>query len=425
MNHFQYINGEMHCEDVPMRAISEAVGTPTYVYSAATLRRHFRVFDEALKDVPHLICYSVKACPNIAVLRLLANEGSGFDVVSAGEIHRLREAGADTTKVVFSGVGKRPDEMAVALHAGIHAFNVESPAELEMLNQVALTEGLTAPVSLRVNPDVDPKTHPYIATGLKSSKFGIPWQNAVEIYDHAGTLSGLKVVGLDCHIGSQLTTLDPFLAAVDRMLELVVELRGRGHNISSLDLGGGLGITYADETPPHPRELAKAVTAHTEGYNLKLLFEPGRVIVGNAGVLLMKVLYRKSTESKEFVIVDAAMNDSIRPALYGAYHEVRAVDQAAQNAAHETVDVVGPICESGDFFAKDRAVAHAEPGDLLTLMSAGGYGFSMASNYNSRTRAAEVLVIGDQFHVIRKRETLADLTRGEAIPSELLIGVQH
>ena len=419
MNHFEYVNGELHCEGVALSRIAAEVGTPAYVYSQATLTRHFTVFDDALSDVPHLICYSVKACSNIAVIKLLGSLGSGFDVVSGGEIHRLKAAGVDTRNVVFSGVGKTPEEMRIGIEANIHAFNVESEAELRALSQVAVSMGRQAPVSVRVNPDVDPQTHPYIATGLKQSKFGIPWEEAVATYALAASLPGINVVGLDCHIGSQLTTLDPFLEAVDRMLALVVLLREKGHNISSLDLGGGLGITYEDETPPHPRELARAVTERTAGYGLTLLFEPGRVIVGNAGIFLSKVLYTKSNDSKHFIIVDGAMNDAIRPALYGAFHEIRPVSEASVNGARVVADVVGPICESGDFFAKDRELPPLSADDLLVLMSAGGYGFSMSSNYNSRPRVPEILVHGDTYSVIRRRERIEELTALESIPDWL------
>ncbi|MBT9556489.1 MAG: diaminopimelate decarboxylase, partial [Myxococcales bacterium] len=368
-------------------------------YSSATITRHYKVFDDALAGAPHQIHYSVKANSNIAILRLLADLGAGFDVVSAGEIYRLEIAGAPLDRVVFSGVGKTAAEMRYALQRGIHAFNVESEAELELLSSVASAMGLEAPVSLRVNPDVDPQTHPYIATGLRESKFGIPWQRAEASYARAAALPGIRVVGVDCHIGSQLTSLAPFLDAVDRMLELATRLRAAGLPIEDLDLGGGLGITYRDEAPPHPDDLARAIIERTRGCGMKLLFEPGRVIVGNAGVLLMSVLYQKTSEARRFVIVDAAMNDAIRPALYGAYHAIRPVRES--DAAEDTVDVVGPVCESGDFFAKQRGLTPVAPGDLLALMSAGAYGFSMSSNYNARPRAAEVLVRGGRYDVVR------------------------
>ena len=420
MNHFTYQGGQLHCEGVPLARIAEAVGTPTYVYSSATLTRHFRVFDEALAPVAHQIHYSVKACSNIAILRLLHNLGAGFDVVSAGEIYRLLAAGIPTDKVVFSGVGKTTAEMRFGLEHGIHAFNVESEAELETLSTVAQGLGLRAPVSLRVNPEVDAQTHPYIATGLRESKFGIPWERALATHARAAELPGVRIVGLDCHIGSQISSLAPFLETVDRMLELAARLRADGHAIEDLDLGGGLGITYNAETPPHPDEFAAAVVARTAGSGLRLLFEPGRVIVGNAAVMLMRVLHRKSSSARQFVIVDAAMNDAIRPALYGAFHAIDPVSEPGQADVSEVVDVVGPICETGDFFARQRALPFAaKAGDLLALRSAGAYGFAMASNYNSRPRAAEVLVDGDDFDVIRQRETFADLVRGESVPTRL------
>ena len=421
MNHFGYRDGRLHCEEVPLEQIAQQVGTPCYVYSVATLTRHFNVFQEALADIKHLICYSVKACSNLAILRLLADLGAGFDIVSGGELFRLQAAQIPTDRVVYSGVGKTPKEMRLALQAGIHCFNVESIAELRTLDEVARSEGKTAPVSLRVNPDVDPQTHPYISTGLLGSKFGIPWNEAVHAYRVAADCTHIDVVGLDCHIGSQLMSLDPFLEALDRMLELVKALRDTGHNIYTLDLGGGLGIPYNpnDKKPPHPRELGEAVRERTTGYGLTLLFEPGRVIVGNAGVLLMRVLYNKTNGDKRFVIVDAAMNDSIRPALYDAYHNIQPILEPDESVEALTVDVVGPICESGDFFARDREIAPVTEGDLLALMSSGGYGFSMSSNYNSRTRVAEVLVAGDQFAVIRDRESYDDLVRGEHLAEHL------
>jgi diaminopimelate decarboxylase len=397
---------------VALSRIADQVGTPCYVYSTATLTRHFNVFDEALSHVPHIICYSVKACSNLAVLRLLADLGSSFDIVSGGELYRLQAAGIAVDKVVYSGVGKERWEMEMALDAGILSFNVESLPELQVLNETALAKGTRAPVSLRINPDVDAATHPYISTGLQQNKFGIPWTRALAAYEVASSLPGIKVVGLDCHIGSQLTSLDPLLETVDRMLGLVSELRAAGHTIHHLDLGGGLGITYSDEAPPHPREMASAVTERTEGHDLTLVFEPGRVIVGNAGVLITRVLYNKFSGDKRFVIVDAAMNDAIRPALYGAHHTIHPVIQSQQDTL-VTADVVGPICESGDFFARDRDVADVNAHDLLVLRSAGAYGFSMSSNYNSRMRSAEVLVNGDDFAVVRERESLADLVRGE------------
>ncbi len=419
MNHFHYVNGSLHCEDMPLARIADEVGTPAYVYSTATLTRHVRVFDEAMSACAHRICYSVKACSNIAILKLLSNLGCGFDIVSGGELYRLQAAGIPTDSVVFSGVGKTRQEMRAGLDAGIHAFNVESIAELHVLNEVALSGGETAPVSIRVNPDVDAQTHPYISTGLKGNKFGVPWSKAEEAYDLAASLAGLRTVGVDCHIGSQLLHMAPLLDALDLMLDLVARLRARGHTIETLDMGGGLGIPYKDETPPTPADFGEAFARRTAGHGLKLVFEPGRIIVGNAGALLMRVLYDKPSGPKRFAIVDAAMNDSIRPTLYDAYHELRPVIERPGNAPHRPVDVVGPICESGDFLARDRDMPYLAAGDLIALMSAGAYGFSMTSNYNSRRRPPEVLVHGDTYSVIRARESHEDLVRGEQIPDHL------
>lgn len=415
MNHFQRrADGELCAEEVPLRDIAEAVGTPTYVYSSATLTRHFTVFDAAWAGVDHLVCYAVKACSNLAVLNLLAKLGAGFDIVSAGELHRVIRAGGDLSKVVFSGVGKRREEIALAIDAGILCLNVESEAELRMVDEVAREVGRVAPVSLRVNPDVDAGTHPYIATGLRTSKFGIHFDQALSCYRLARDLPGLRVHGLDCHIGSQLQDVAPLEAALDRMLELVDALASEGIPLTHLDVGGGLGISYDDEAPPSPAEYARAISARLVGRELTVVLEPGRVIAGNAGVLLMEVLLDKRNGERRFVVVDAAMNDAIRPALYGAYHALDPVGPPAKDL--RVVDVVGPICESGDFFAQDRELPVVTAGDLLAMRSAGAYGFAMASNYNSRPRAAEVLVDGDRFHVIRQRETLDDLWRGETIP---------
>jgi diaminopimelate decarboxylase len=412
MNHFELRNGELHAEDVPLRRIAEEHGTPCYVYSAATLRRHYRVFDEAFAAVDHLVCFSVKANSNLAVLDLLAREGSGFDIVSGGELFRCLRAGADASKIVFSGVGKTAGEIRAALEAGILAFNVESSAELDLIDAVARERGVRAPVSLRVNPDVDPKTHPYISTGMKKAKFGIEIGRAVDEYARARAMKGIEIVGVDCHIGSQLTDVTPFADALARIRGLILELRSRGIEVRYLDFGGGLGITYEDETPPLPKDYAAALLRDgVDKLGVKLLLEPGRVIVGNAGVLLTRVLFNKDTETKRFVIVDAAMNDLVRPALYGAYQGIEPV--VPHGRAERTVDVVGPICESGDFLAKDRALPEVEPGELLAVRSAGAYGFVMASNYNTRPRAAEVIVDGAEVHVARARETLEDLVRGE------------
>ena len=418
MNHFQYQGDELFAEDVPLAKIAAAVGTPCYVYSLATLRRHYRVFDEAFAAVPHVVCYSVKANSNLAVLRAFAREGSGFDIVSGGELHRALAAGGDPRKIVFSGIGKTRDEMAYALRAGILAFNVESSAELDLLDTVAGELGKKAPVAMRVNPDVDPKTHPYISTGMKKSKFGVDTTRALEAYERTRSLRNVEVVGVDCHIGSQLTDLSPFRDALSRVRGLLLELRARGFAIRYLDFGGGLGITYDDETPPAPKEYADAILGDgIEKLGVTLLLEPGRVLVGNAGVLLTRVLFKKETDAKKFVVVDGAMNDLIRPSLYGSYQKIEPVVRS-RRAAY-VVDVVGPVCESGDFLAKDREMTDVEPGELLAVRSAGAYGFVMASNYNTRPRGAEVLVDGAEFHVVRARETLDDLVRGESIPESL------
>jgi diaminopimelate decarboxylase len=422
MNHFEYRDGELFAEQVPVKRIACEVGTPAYIYSLATLRRHYRVFDQAFARVPHLVCFSVKSNSNLAVLRTFAKEGGGFDIVSGGELFRALKAGGDPRKIVFSGVGKKKEEIEHALNSGILMFNVESEQELTFIDQVSRGLGKRAPISLRVNPDVDPKTHPYISTGMKKSKFGIEITRSAELYKQALSLKNLEVIGVDCHIGSQLTSVGPFVDALSRVREyldrvLVGYLRKEGANIRYLDLGGGLGIQYKDEEPPRPEEYAAALIQGLEGLDVTLILEPGRVIVGNAGILVTEVLYLKETEVKKFVIVDGGMNDLIRPALYGSYQAIRPVlDKKAETIV---ADVVGPICESGDFFAKDREVPRPEPGDLLVVMSAGAYGFTMASNYNSHPRPPEVLVDGDKFYVVRQRETLDDLIRGETIPEVL------
>src|SRR5262245_38466210 len=422
MDYFEYKDGELYAEDLPLKEIARQVGTPAYVYSLATLRRHYRVFDQAFQSQPHLICSSVKANSNLAVLKAFAREGSGFDIVSGGELFRALKAGAEAKKIVFSGVGKSRREMEEALTAGILMFNVESEPELAVLNEVAGKMGKKAPISLRVNPDVDPQTHPYISTGMKKSKFGIEIKRAMENYRKALSFPHLEIVGIDCHIGSQLTSVAPFVDALSRLREyldrvLTGALKSRGGSVRYLDLGGGLGIRYKDEEPPQPEEYAKAILQAMSGLDITLVLEPGRVIVGNAGILVTEVLYLKDTEEKKFVIVDGAMNDLIRPALYGSYQSIRPVRE--QPGDKIVADVVGPICESGDFFAKDREITRPRPGDLLAVMSAGAYGFTMSSNYNSRPRAAEVLVDGRNFHVIRQRETLDDLIKGETIPPVL------
>jgi len=422
MNHFEYRNGEMFAEAVPLRRIAQEVGTPAYVYSLATLKRHYNVFDQAFATVPHIVCYSVKANSNLALLRSFAKQGSGFDIVSGGELFRALKAGGDPKKIVFSGVGKKKQEIEYALNSGILMFNVESEEELTALNEIAAGVKMRAPISLRVNPDVDPQTHPYISTGMKKSKFGVDIKKSIDTYKKALSMKNLEVVGVDCHIGSQLTSVTPFVDALAKVREyldrvLAGEMKKEGAQIRYLDLGGGLGINYNDETPPLPDDYAKAIIQGLEGLDVTLILEPGRVIVGNAGILLTEVQYIKETDTKKFVIVDGGMNDLIRPALYGSYQAIRPVVESKAETIN--ADVVGPICESGDFFAKDRDIARPKRGDLLAVMSAGAYGFTMASNYNSHPKPPEVLVDGDQYYIVRKRETLDDLINGEVIPAAL------
>nr|WP_298413941.1 diaminopimelate decarboxylase [uncultured Halomonas sp.] len=418
MDHFDYRNDILHAEDVPVASIAERFGTPCYVYSRATLERHYRAYSEALGDHPHLICYAVKANSNLAVLNVLARMGAGFDIVSLGELERVLAAGGDPAKVVFSGVAKQADEMARALDVGIKCFNVESLPELERLNDVAAQLGKVAAVSVRVNPDVDARTHPYISTGLKANKFGIPVDQALDVYARAAAMENVRAVGIDCHIGSQLTELSPFLDALDRLLVLLDRLGEQGIVIEHLDLGGGLGVPYRDERPPQPFDYARALLERLEGRELTLLFEPGRSIAANAGILLTRVEYLKPGETKNFAIIDAGMNDLIRPSLYQAWQAIIPVDKRTpQNRA--LYDVVGPVCETGDFLGKDRELALTE-GDLLAVRSAGAYGFVMASNYNSRPRPPEIMVDGDQMHEVRRRETLEALWNGEALLPERL-----
>ena len=414
---FTHRKDTLYCENVPVRDIVEAVGTPVYVYSLARLRDAFRDFDRAFAASRHVVCFSVKANSNLAVLRAFVNEGSGFDIVSGGELFRVLKAGADPRKVVFSGVGKTREEMAYALRSGILMFNVESEPEMEALNEVAGSMGVTAPVSFRINPDVDPQTHPYISTGMKKSKFGIAIDPAAEAYRRAIALPHVEVVGVDCHIGSQLTSTAPFADAAGRVRAFIEVLQGEGADIRYVDLGGGLGIRYDDEQPPDPADYANALMEAVRGLDVTLVLEPGRSMVGNAGILVTRVLYLKRTEAKNFVVVDGAMNDLIRPSLYGAFQGLRAVDR--REAEPMTADVVGPICESGDFLAQDRRIETPVPGDLMAVMSAGAYGFTMASNYNTRPRSAEVLVDGKEFAVVRERETLEDLVAREKIPAML------
>ena len=415
MDAFNYRNGELFAEGVALSAIAERFGTPTYVYSRAHIEAQYRTFADALEGTPSLVCYALKANSNLGVLNVLARLGAGFDIVSRGELERVLAAGGKADKIVFSGVGKTREDMRRALEIGVHCFNVESTDELERLQVVAAELGVRAPISLRVNPDVDAGTHPYISTGLKENKFGIAIADAEDVYIRAAQLPNLEVLGVDCHIGSQLTSLPPFLDALDRLLALIDRLGECGIYLHHIDLGGGVGVRYRDEEPPLVADYVKAVRERTEGRDLKLIFEPGRYIVANAGVLLTQVEYLKHTEHKDFAIVDAAMNDLIRPALYQAWMNVTAV--TPRDSAARAYDIVGPICETGDFLAKDRQLA-LEEGDLLAIHSAGAYGFVMSSNYNTRGRTAEVLVDGDQAFEVRRRETVAELYAGESLLPE-------
>ncbi len=415
MDHFGYRQDRLYAEEVPLSAIAERVGTPCYVYSRATLERHYRVFDEAFGDWPHHICFAVKANGNLAVLQVLERLGAGFDIVSGGELARVLVAGGRASDVVFSGVGKSSDEIAKALTAGVRILSIESGEELERVNAVALSLGHKAPIGIRINPDVDPNTHPYIATGLRENKFGVPAADAPALYRKAKEMAGIEVVGIGCHIGSQLTEVAPFCDAVERVLDVVDILAQDDIRLSHLDLGGGVGIRYSDETPPDPKDYVQAILAILKRRNcdLAVTLEPGRAIAGNAGVLLSSVEYIKSGPEKDFVIVDAAMNDLLRPALYQAWHEVVRADRGPDRKML-TCDVVGPVCETGDFIARDRQLAVA-PGDLVAVRSVGAYGFVMASNYNTRPRPAEVMVDGDQLHVVREREQTADLFSAETL----------
>lgn len=413
MDHFIYRHGRLYAEDAPVAAIAAAVGTPCYIYSRATLERHWYAFDRAFADHPHLICYAVKANSNLAVLNLLARLGSGFDIVSGGELERVLAAGGDPGRVVFSGVGKRRDELARALQVGIRCFNVESAAELDLLEQVAAEQGRRAPVSLRINPDVDAQTHPYISTGLRQNKFGVDPEQALTLYRRVAASPHLQAVGVDCHIGSQLTQVAPFVDALERVLALTARLAEQGIHLHHLDLGGGLGIRYRDEAPPLPADHAAALLERLHGLPYEILLEPGRAIVGNAGILVTRVELLKPGAEKHFAVVDAAMNDLLRPALYSAWQEIIPVEPRTEGEPRR-YDVVGPICETGDFLGKDREL-NIQPGDLLAVRSAGAYGFAMSSNYNSRPRAAEVMVDGERFHIIRRRETVAELYAGETL----------
>lgn len=415
-DYFIQKQGELYAEQQSMTEVAAQYGTPTYVYSRAALEQHWRAFDEAFSDYPHLVCYAVKANSNLAVLNVLARLGSGFDIVSAGELARVIAAGGKAEKTVFSGVGKTVEEIEYALKIGIRCFNVESVPELQRISEVAVNLGKIAPISIRVNPDVDAQTHPYISTGLKENKFGIAIDDALAVYQQAVSLPNLQVIGVDCHIGSQLTTVSPFVDALERVLALIDVLAEQGITVKHLDIGGGLGICYRDETPPTPAEYAKALQALLKGRDLEIILEPGRAIAGNAGILLTKVEYIKASEAKHFAIVDAAMNDLLRPALYQSWMGIEAVKPRI-GEPQQNFDIVGPVCETGDFLGKDRTLA-IQSGDLLAIRSAGAYGFTMSSNYNSRPRAAEIMVDGATVHVVRQRESVESLYAGEHILQE-------
>ncbi|PIE57078.1 MAG: diaminopimelate decarboxylase [Desulfobulbus propionicus] len=417
MHHFSYTNGQLHCEEVSVEKLAAAVGTPFYLYSTATLTRHFQAFDTSFSGREHLVCFAVKACSNLGILNLLARLGAGADIVSGGELYRALKAGIQPGKIVFSGVGKTSGEIREALFAGILMFNVESSQELDRIQNVAEELGTVARIAFRVNPDIDARTHRYISTGLAENKFGLPVAEAREQYRRAAGMKNIEVAGISCHIGSQVTQLGPFADALGLVRQFIEELMAEGIAIDYLDMGGGVGITYENEEPPHPREYAQALAAGLDGLNCTLIFEPGRVITGNAGILVTEVQYTKTNAAdqgeKRFIIVDAAMNDLSRPSLYGAYHEILPVVQGTGDK--QTVDIVGPVCESGDFLAKERQLGPVAQGDLLAVMSCGAYGFSMSSNYNSRPRVAEVLVDGSGYHIVRKREDYDDLIRGETL----------
>ena len=413
MDHFEYKQGELYCEDVAIVELAERYGTPLFVYSRATLERHWHAFDSALAGHDHLVCYAVKANSNLAVLNLLARLGSGFDIVSGGELQRVLQAGGKASSIVFSGVGKQANEIEAALDVDIHCFNVESEQELYRIDEIAGSMGKTARISFRVNPDVDAKTHPYISTGLKENKFGVAFADAESVYRQASKLEHIDIIGMDCHIGSQLTELSPYIDALDRLLALIEKLRAQGIDIHHLDLGGGLGIRYRDEEPPLPAEWASALHERLASFDGTIVIEPGRAIAGNAGILVSRVNYLKHGPDKNFAVIDAAMNDLIRPSLYGAWQEIIRVEQAS-DAPEMLYDVVGAICESSDFLGKDRVLS-LHQADLLAIRSSGAYAFGMASNYNTRTRAAEVMVDGDQHYCVREREHFTDLIRGESL----------
>jgi len=418
MNHFDYKNGELFCEDIAVKDIVQEVGTPLYLYSKATLTRHFRAFDAGFSEIDHITCFAVKSCSNIAVLSLFSDLGGGADIVSGGELYRALSAGVDPKKIIYSGVGKTEEELRYGLESNILLFNVESEQELHRLNKVAARMNRKAPIAFRVNPDVDPKTHAYISTGLSKNKFGVPISEALDLYIQADAMGNIDVQGVSCHIGSQLTLISPFVETLRKLRDFTLRLQEKGITIKYLDLGGGVGITYDEEKPPHPTEYAKAIQEELEGLQVTLILEPGRVIVGNAGIMVTEVQYTKTNHGgdkpKHFVVVDAGMNDLTRPSLYGAFHSIVPVQQ--RDVSSQVVDIVGPICETGDFLGKDRDFPLVEQGDLLAVESAGAYGFTMASNYNSRPRVAEVMVSGNQFQIIRARETRESLIQGETIP---------
>lgn len=419
MNDFNYDDaGRLCCAEVPLDKIALEVGTPYYCYSLSTLRRHIQAFEEPLAGIDHQTCFAMKANSNMAILTLMANHGLGADVVSGGELFRAIKAGIPSSKIVYSGVGKTTDEIDMAIQSGIMMFNIESEQELEVINERAGALRKKASISIRVNPDVDPQTHPYISTGMKQNKFGIDIEGTLKQYLRARDMEHLEIVGIAFHIGSQLTDISPFIDAVDRLKVLMASIRDLGIEFKCLDLGGGLGITYSSEQPPHPKEYGAAIIDAVKGLNIKLVFEPGRVIVGNAGVMVTRVLYRKQTEKKTFIIVDAGMNDLIRPALYGAYHDILPLSK--KGGPTEKADVVGPICESSDFLAKDRDLPYLSRGDLIAVMSAGAYGFTMASNYNSRPKPPEVLVDGGKYSVVIRRQSYEDLISGETVPEGLI-----
>ncbi|MDY6864061.1 MAG: diaminopimelate decarboxylase [Thermodesulfobacteriota bacterium] len=417
MNYFKYANGELFCENIKVEEIAEYVGTPFYLYSMKTLKKHYTVFHEAFSPVPHIICFSVKANSNLSVLKTFFDMGGGADVVSGGELYRALKAGAPSEKIVYSGVGKTEEEIKYALGKNILFFNVESEGEIYNLDKIAYSIKKKARIALRVNPDIDPRTHSYISTGLKENKFGIRIEEAKEMYIKAKKLNNIEIVGVDCHIGSQITEIEPFIQALKKVLSLIDQVKKEGIRINFLDLGGGLGITYKDETPPYPDIYAGKIINEIKTRDLNLILEPGRAIVGNAGILVTRVLHTKKGEGKDFVIIDAAMNDLVRPSFYGSFHEIKPVKPTKRGEI--TADVVGPVCETGDFLAKKRKMQEVLPGELLAVMSAGAYGFTMSSNYNSRPRVPEVMVMDDRYYIIRRRETYKDLIRGEEIPEEL------